>query len=54
MDSFPVIGLSLALDLELFSDLSSRVWLMFSGGDYGDDGTARVATENGRVKEQSY
>ena len=51
MDSFPVIGLSLALDLELLSDLSSGVWLMFSGGDHGDDGTMRLAIENGKGKE---
>lgn len=51
MDSFPVISLSLALDFELLSDLSSGVWLMFSGGDHWDNGAVRLAIENGRGKE---
>lgn len=48
---FPVIGLYFALDLELLSDLSSEVGLMFLGGDHGDIGAMRLAIENGRGKE---
>lgn len=51
MDSFPVTGPSLALDLELWSDLSAAVWLTFGATDPGNDGAVRLSIENGRRKE---
>ena len=35
MESFSVIGPSLALDLDILSDLSSGDWPMFGGGVMG-------------------
>lgn len=46
MDSFPIIGPSLALDLESLSGHSSRV----GRRDCGDGGTLSLAIDNGRGK----
>lgn len=50
MDPFPVIGPSLALDLGILSNLSSRIRPNFGGGDHGDSSAVRLAMEKRKSK----
>lgn len=51
MDPYPSIGPSLALDLEILPNLSSRIWPNFGEGDYGDGSAVRRAREKGKAKD---